>query len=309
MTPTRLAVALQHALVEEAVLRAIAGRPDERRFRGARDGLYRLPEGDAREAAFWELHAEWFSRLALGRPIHEAIAELPILAQRCQQCVVTAAPTGKDEGADLLVDGAERTLLIRLRPTAFLDPAALLALLRAELLHVADMVDPTFGYQPALPELDGGPAYARLLQDRYRALWDVTIAGRLARRGVGDDALVARAKRGFAAAFPMLGGTAAAAFDCFFTAEAPRHAELVAFAVAPRGAGAVEVLIPGGRCPICRFPTHAPEPEPERLPADLVASITERFPAWRPAHGLCRQCADLYRARAMSLAAAALLPG
>jgi DNA-binding LacI/PurR family transcriptional regulator len=45
------------------------------------------------------------------------------------------------------------------------------------LLHIADMVDPAFGYQPAVPEVDGGPTYARLLQDRYRALWDVSVAG------------------------------------------------------------------------------------------------------------------------------------
>lgn len=308
MTDTPLPVALQHAVIEEAVLRAIAARPEEREFRCQRDRLYRLAE-DEREAAFRELHAEWFTRLALPMPLHSALAELPILAQHCRQCVVTTAPTRMDEGADLLVDGDARTVLIRLRPTAFLDPDALLALLRAELLHVADMVDPVFGYQPALPEEAGGPTYARLLQNRYRALWNVSVAGRLARRGVADDALIARAQRGFAAAFPMLGETAAAAFKRFFTADTPAHAALVAFAVAPRGVGAGEQLIPGGRCPLCGFPTHAPEVEPEHLPADLIARISTAFPAWRPDHGLCRQCADLYRARPMSLAAAAALPG
>ena len=309
MTGARLAVAPQHALVEEAVLRALAARPDEREFRRARDRLYRLPEGDAREHAFAALHAEWFARLGLGEPIHAALAELSLLAEHCRQCVVVAAPTRKDEGADLLVDGAARTVLIRLRSSAFLDPGALLALLRAELLHVADMVDPAYGYEPALPDVDGGPTYARLLQDRYRALWNVSVAGRLVRRAAADPTAIAQAQRGFASAFPMLGEAAPAAFERFFTADALTHAELVAFAVAPRGAGAVEQLVPGGRCPLCRFPTHAPEAEPEHLPADLVARITEQFPAWCPAHGLCRQCADLYRTRAMSLAALALLPG
>jgi hypothetical protein len=310
MTDACLAVALQPALVEEAVLRAIAGRPDERAFRRARDRLYRLPEGDPREHAFSTLHGEWFARLGLGQPIHAALAELPLLAAHCRQCVVTAAPTRTDEGADLLVDDdGARTVLMRLRPTAFLAPDALLALLRAELLHVADMLDRAFGYEPALPEVDSGPTAARLLRDRYRALWNASVAGRLAGRGVADDALVARAQRDFATAFPMLDAAAPAAFARFFTDGAPTHAELVAFAVAPRGAGVVERLMPGGRCPLCRFPTHAPEPTPENLPADLLADITARFPAWRPAHGICRQCADLYRARALSLAAAAQLPG
>jgi hypothetical protein len=307
-----LPVELQPALVEEVVLRAVAAGPDERAFRRARDRLYRLPEGDARESAFWELHAQWFVQRALEQPIHTALAELPLLARHCQRCLVTGAPTHQDEGADLLVaaDGSriERTVLIRLRPSSFTRPDALLALLRAELLHVADMVDPAFGYEPVLPETDAGPTAARLLQDRYRALWNVTVAGRLARRAAAGEHLLAQAQRGFARAFPMLGDAAPAAFERFFTG-VPAHAALVAFALAPRGTTAVETLVAGGRCPLCRFPTHAPEPEPEHLGADVIDRIAAQFPAWHPAHGLCRQCADLYRARAMSLAAAALLPG
>jgi hypothetical protein len=184
-----------------------------------------------------------------------------------------------------------------------------LALLRAELLHVADMVDPAYGYEPALPEVDGGPTYARLLQDSYRALWDVTVAGRLTRRGIGAPALVAQARAAFGAAFPMLGGAAPTTFDRFFTTAAPAHAELVAFALMPLAAATPGRLEPGGQCPLCRFPTHAPEPHPASLPADLTARIATDFPAWRPEHGLCRQCADLYRARGLSIAAAALLPG
>jgi hypothetical protein len=303
----------QHALVEEAVLRAVVGGPSERPFRRARDPIYRLPEGAAREQAFWQLHADWFRRLELGRPIHAALGELPILPRVCQRGVVTQAPTQKDEGADLLVggnaDGAERTLLIRLRPSAFADPEALLALLRAELLHVADMLDPEFDYRPTLPEADGGPTAARLLQDRYRALWNTTVAGRLARRGAAGADRLARARREFARAFPMLAGDAQACFERFLSAERPTHAALVAFALAPRAAGAAGALVRGGRCPLCRFPTHAPEPRPEQLEAQVLAQIAARFPAWQPAHGLCRQCADLYRARRLSLAAAATLPG
>lgn len=62
-------------------------------------------------------------------------------------------------------------------------------------------------------------------------------------------------------------------------------------------------------CPLCRFATYDPEPQAERLADDIVERITGDFPAWNPADGLCRQCADLYPARALSLAAAARLPG
>ena len=53
----------------------------------------------------------------------------------------------------------------------------------------------------------------------------------------------------------------------------------------------------------------APVTGARALPADVVAHVTAQFPAWAPAHGLCRQCADLYRARSLSVAAAAALPG
>ncbi len=309
-----LPVHFDPALVEEAVLRAMAGHAEERAFRRARDRLYVLPEGETRERAFAELHAQWFARLGLGEPVYAALGEFPLLADACVQCVVARALTRCDEGADLLVDDragetARRTAVIRLCATAFEAPQALLATLRAELQHVADMVDPAFGYDPELPQVDGGPSSAQLLRDRYRALWNASVAGRLMRRGLLTDELVAEARRAFAAAFPMLGGEGEEAFERFFRLDRPTHAALLAFAIAPRPHGEAASLIEGGRCPLCRFPTYVPEPEPERLPADIVERIAADFPTWQPRRGLCRQCADLYRARALSAAALATLPG
>ena len=163
MSTSPLPVVLQPALVEEAVLRAIAGYREEHAFRRARNPLYLISAFDEREIRFQEFHLAWFDRLGLGQPIHRALAELPSLAQACVRCLVTPAPTRRDEGADLLVatePGAacERTVAVRLRPTAFSDPDALLTLLRAELLHVADMVDPAFGYEPRLPLMARHPS-------------------------------------------------------------------------------------------------------------------------------------------------------
>jgi hypothetical protein len=313
MTAPSLLVSWQQALVEEVVLRAITGHPDERPFRRARNKLYVVPE-DQRDHAFGEFHATWFERLGLGGPINGALAELPLLAAACARCVVTRAATRQDEGADMLVasdaeGAAARTVLIRLCVSSFDDADNLLATLRAELLHVADMVDPTFGYQPALPPTDGGPSYERLLRDRYRALWDVSVAGRLARRGVVGTQAEAHACGAFMVAFPMLSGEVVdATFHRFFSGAAHTHADLVAFAAAPRGEQAAERLAPGGRCPLCRFPTYAPEPTPEALPEPVVQCILADFPAWRSDNGLCSQCADLYRSRPLSMRAVALLP-
>lgn len=299
-----LPVILAPGLVEEAVLLRIRGDAAERRFHRARDPIYLLPEAD-RERAFGELHLSWFERLGFDQPIHTALGELPILAESCARCLVRPALSSRDEGSDLLVasDGPAgreaRTVAVRICASSFSDPERLLALLRAELLHVADMVDPAFGYEPTLPQVDDGPSYEQLLRDRYKALWNVSVTGRLVRRGVAGADARDKARSAFIASFPMLGDSAEEAFARFFNGDACTHAEFVTFAGSPRARdhAAAQGLAPGARCPLCRFQTYAPEPAPERLSSQVAEEIVGDFPAWRPAHGLCRQCADLYRAR------------
>jgi hypothetical protein len=52
-----------------------------------------------------------------------------------------------------------------------------------------------------------------------------------------------------------------------------------------------------GRCPLCRFPTAALDPRPERLSAATLAAIHDHHPSWDIEQGLCPQCLDLYEAR------------
>ena len=300
MSTGALELILDPGLVEEAVLLAIRGGADLKDFHAARDVLYQLPQAE-RERAFTELHFSWFQRLGLERPIHHALAELPIIARSCARVVVSRALATRDEGADLLVNSelpgsGGRTVLIRLRASALSEADSLLAMLRRELLHVADMVDPEFGYEPEVKAADYGPAYAQLVRERYRVLWDVTVAGRLMGGDVTPDAK-ADAYRAFVAAFPMLGVEAEAAFARFFHPRDVTHAEMMSFAASPRSRAGDAGLAPGLPCPLCELPTFSPELEPERLPPEVVASIVADFPAWEPRRGLCRQCGDLYRAR------------
>jgi hypothetical protein len=136
--------------------------------------------------------------------------------------------------------------------------------------------------------------------DAASVVWDACVAGRLHRRGVLDAARLEAGRRAFARAFPMLGEESAAAWDRFFTGAAATHRDIVAFVLEPRGGREGAGLRPGERCPVCRFPTHAPEPEGPGLPAAVVDAIRADFPSWQPAAGLCRHCADLYRARCVS---------
>ncbi|HSD10888.1 MAG TPA: hypothetical protein VLF14_07880, partial [Candidatus Binatia bacterium] len=198
------------------------------------------------------------------------------------------------------------SILLRVRTSALADPDRLLSWLRAELLKVADMLDPAFGYEPTLPG-GGDPAHEHLARERYRVIWDASAIGRLARSGLADEQAIDGCRRAFAVAFPMLGTDIEDSFRRYFDGEVRGHVAWAAFAGAPRTE--TVALAPGGRCPLCRFPTYSPEPEPQSLPPSVVARIISDFPNWHPPAGLCRQCADLYRAELLSRQALAELPG
>ena len=304
---TGLPVRYDPLLIEEAVFLALRGHPDAKRYHQKRDRLYEISDPEERERSFQNLHQAWFSRLGLASQIEKAVAERHQLNSTVTTCVIARATSKKEEGAELFVNPDEglsgkerRNVRILICPESFLEsPPLLLTFLRHELQHITDMLDPGFGYNPALPAVEGGPTYDRLLQNRYCVLWDATIDGRMVRRGWAPESIRAERLNDFAQAFPMLGDETGQLFGRFFDQEPHTHAKLIAFARDPRTAlaGSPEGPHPGGRCSLCRFPTYVFEPNPECLPAEVISQICQDFPQWRSDHGLCEQCADLYKGR------------
>jgi hypothetical protein len=300
-------------LVEEAVLRSLAGKPREREFRAARDPIYEIADADEREERFRSLHAEWFLQLGLGRPVQQALAEQPALVQRTRGCRVIPAQARKDEGADLHVGsrrdadrrpeidpvraatpGPEHSwIVLRLRPTTLLEAAHAITLLRRELLHLYDMLDPRFGYEPSLPSSEVGPAYDALLVERYRVLWETYVEGRLVKRGLGAPEARERHLAQFEATFTMLDQNVDASFAFWFDHSEHRHADLVEFARNPGG------LPHANRCPVCHFPApRLLQIDAAGLRSEALQEIRDEHPQWHPADGLCVQCAGLYASRA-----------
>jgi hypothetical protein len=299
--------------LDEAVLRAAAARPDGRLFFREREAVFRIPDPEARGRAFDALNVVWAERFEITRPLREALAEQPLVTDGVARCGVGRALDRRSAGAELLVRppafgepaAAGRRLRLLLPPELLLAPDRLGAMLRRELLHVADMLDPAFGYAPRLPGVRGGPAVERLMRDRYRVAWDVTVDGRLARAGKLPATVRDARAADFQATFAMLGASVYAVFTQLFEGSRPTHAALVELVVSvTRGAGRAS-----GACSLCGFPTAELEPDPAALPAVALADIAADFPEWRPADGCCRQCADLYRARELSRTAEAELPG
>ena len=152
-------------LVEEAVLLAEPTAPaaSAQAFRRERDRIYEIVDDDAREASFRSLHLRWFARLGLHRVIDQVAHQRVDVADRVNVSRVVRALTRQDEGADLVdeatLDAASPTptLVLRLCPSTLLRPDALCTLLHHELTHVADMLDPAFGYERRLPASERYP--------------------------------------------------------------------------------------------------------------------------------------------------------
>lgn len=237
-----LRVEFEPGLSEEAVLRLIETRPSVERtqFRRERDKIYTITDHELKEKRFNELHGRWFSKLGLGAQIFQVLDENQILAQAASRCLVLRARGQKEESADLLahttVGGvhlmSRPVVVIKVRTETLLDAEILLPLLRHELRHVADMLDPEFGYDPKLPA-SAPPAFDNLLRARYHVVWDATIDGRLTASGHLPAEVESLRYREFTATFTMLADSAETAFRRFFHSPRPRHEEILSFAQNP----------------------------------------------------------------------------
>lgn len=293
-------------LVEESVLLAeqsMMRRDDALAFRRERDRIYVLTEDREREDSFRSLHLRYFSGLGLGGAVADVLGERSEVTSRVNACRIVRAIDARDESADLvdaLIAGRSHgipTVLIRLRPSTLVGPQdRLRALLHHELMHVADMLNPAFGYQRDLPPSDDGPSSDNILRDRYRVLWDTTIDGRLTRAGRAPDEARTSRWREFAATFGMLNGECQTSFERWFDGQHATHEEILAFALSPSASGRTDVR-DSSRCPLCKFPVATLDPRVTTLADDIVEMIRSEQPAWSRDLGICPQCLDLYEAR------------
>jgi hypothetical protein len=295
-------IAYHPPFLEAAVRAALDGDPREPDHHREREAVYALASPEARDRAFGRLAAEWFRRLELDRPFRQAIQEVAAALAPVRGILIGPAVRDHESGADLLVppDGPP-TVVIRLRPDRCARRDPLLTCLRRELLHIADMLDPAFRYEPRLPPQPAGPAHDRLVQERYRLLWDCSVDGRLQRSGLLPEATRPEKRREFLAAFPI--ADAEGAFGAIYDGARPTHSAMVALATRA-GAGPT-----AHRCALCAFPFGAAGDavaspgliDPAGLSPAVAATIGSDFPGWNRVDPVCIQCADLYDARAAAI--------
>jgi hypothetical protein len=299
-------IEFQPQLIEEAVARVMANHAEARLFWRERDQLYEKTDGEARDAAFQNFYEAWFHRLGLLSPLREVFALWPALTAETGRCLLIKARTQKHLGTELYItteapslqERERRTIVVQLTPELLSQPQLFLEFLRHEFLHLVDMLDPHFGYEPNFPQSDAGPAYDHYLQSRYGVLWDVTIDGRLQQLGWLPPSTREKHFANFKRAFQGADEKLAETFAHFFDQNSHTHHELVEFAQHPEKwlAGETVEIPAKGRCAICHFPTFQLI-TPSELDAALIAKIQKYFSAWNGAEPVCRQCVDLYEAK------------
>ncbi len=238
-------IELDPVLLEDVVFLAIRCREElgdqsmVEQYHRRVDALYDLPhEGDERELAFRDAHAEFFSQLGLERMVRSPLAEFPLLEDQLERVTFLKAASRKQEGAELFVREDEETgsrqnrvAVVRLRAELFLDPDQLSRLLRHELYYISDMVDPTFGYRPDLGETGESIAQQNLVRDRYRVLWSMYIDARLVRVDRAPAAVLNDQQHLLKRAFDGFGdGDTRAIFQTISNAASLTHADLLALA-------------------------------------------------------------------------------
>lgn len=305
--PSSYRIEYQPQLLEETVLQAIVGHAGESIFREERNAIYNLHDEDAREEAFQSLHQQWFERLTLSEPLVEALDYWPILQTNTQRCLLVKANTKKEIGAELFVakdssgqaEGEVRSLVVRLTSDLLAQSEPFLTFLRRELLHVVDMLDPEFGYEPNLPKSEIGSTYNMLLQERYSVLWDIVVDGRLIRSGFIPPAIKEKLWKNFGNAFSGPTKDLKNVFEFFVNNTAPKHQELVSFALSPESWFTNSSLEhqSKGMCPLCRFPSFNLKNIANVLPSHVINEIQKEHADWNPARPICPQCIDLYEAK------------
>lgn len=269
-------------------------------FHRARERLYAIPDPDQRSNAFFELHLATFRQWGLEQPLAEGLSGVPLVRERLDTLAVRKSTGGRnDEGAELYVnETGQRTGLLAIRLERMIDPVQLRDFIRHEFTHLHDILDPAFGYSPALVLPGLNAAQKRLALERYRLLWDVTIDGRMARDGYRPTQTRDQHAAAFARGYSFWPERRQAeVFEGLWQGVRPHHSDLVALISDPRGLRDAHLPVPGASCPLCDFPTFHWAGEP-RLTPSLVLRVSEEFPSWQPEQGICIRCLETYEASA-----------
>ncbi|KKQ87899.1 MAG: hypothetical protein UT09_C0008G0004 [Parcubacteria group bacterium GW2011_GWF2_38_8] len=136
-----------------------------------RDAIYEL-EQEKRAKRFKELDNDFFNRLGYDVYVREVFDEYPDIEEIIEEVHVRRATTRQNEGSNVVDEG--RKVIIRLYPELFIEGKEIRRVIRHELMHVSDMMNSKFEYN-VNEEFSNSPMEDRLIRDRYRLFWDISV--------------------------------------------------------------------------------------------------------------------------------------
>ena len=312
-----LEIMYDHQLVDDIVCKGLVRQEASgdstlyNEYHEKRDAIYEM-ELEKRPKKFKELDNDFFNRLGYDVYVREIFDEYPDIEEVIEEVHVRRATTRQNEGSNVVDEG--RKVIIRLYPELFIEGKEIRRVLRHELMHVSDMMNSKFEYN-VNEEFSPSPMEERLMRDRYRLFWDISVDGRLVSKGLETTATREERKREFDSFFSKIPDeTRELIFSKMWEAEEPMaHDRMVelskdtnkVLALAAGSRSAEELIeetkklgpLPGTTCTLCGFPSfdwveEAAEDE------DIVKILKEDFPDWEPQDGVCSRCAEYYKIKA-----------
>ena len=277
-----------------------------------RDAIYEMEE-ESRPRKFRELDNDFFNRLECDIYIEEIFGEYPDIQEKIESVHVRRATTRQNEGSNVVDEG--RKVIIRLYPEIFIEGInEIRRVIRHELMHVSDMMDKRFNYN-VNEEFSPSPMEERIMRDRYRLFWDISVDGRLVNKGLETTATRDERKREFDSFFSKIPeDSREVIFTKMWEAEEPMtHNMMVELSkdtnkvlALAAGSRSVDELVeetkelgplPGTTCPLCGFPSFDWVEEAAK-DEETAKVISEDFPDWKPQDGVCSRCAEYYKIKA-----------
>lgn len=304
-------------LVDDIVYKGLANQEASgdyelyKEYHEKRDAIYGLAE-ENRPKKFRDLDSEFFNRLGYAVYIKEVFDEYPDIQEKIKEVHVRRATTKQNEGSNVVDEGSK--VIIRLYPELFIQGTEIRRVIRHELLHVSDMMNDEFGYN-VNEDFGTSPMEERIIRDRYRLFWDISVDGRLTNKGLETTETKEQRKKEFDSFFSKIPEESRGLiFDKLWNAEKPlTHDKMVeiskdtskVLALAAGNRSGDELVeeskelgpLPGTTCPLCGFPSFDWVEETAK-DEETVKVIHEDFPDWKPQDGVCSRCSEYYTIKA-----------
>lgn len=285
------------------------------RFHEDRSRLYVVAD-ETNQNQFEKFYLDFFRELGLRQFFYDLATNFPRLVKESVRLLIRRSYGRKSEGAELFVRGSVRTVITALQTTRILDLNFLSGYLRHEWTRISDMLDPAFEYDAHASLRGTNEIEENLNRDRFKILWDLSIASRLLNEGhfsfMNIEELKNRFERVFNAWFLE---EREAVYETVTRSWPISQKAMVDFSVAGDHKRVSE-LAPI-RCPLCHFTSYQLSPMRQLLLGKIWTSspslqllrnweddrvsicsmAQEDYPEWSPEDGMCAQCFELYRSR------------